>query len=60
MKRTSFRICFSAVEQAWNTQTATELSLDGPSGQVYSLVVGNELLFAGTQVLSLSFFVLQL
>ncbi|RZS29216.1 hypothetical protein BHM03_00062922 [Ensete ventricosum] len=39
--------------QAWNTQTATELSLDGPSGQVYSLVVGNEFLFAGTQCYSL-------
>ncbi|RWW70179.1 hypothetical protein BHE74_00022146 [Ensete ventricosum] len=26
------------------------LNLDGPIGQVYSLVVGNELLFAGTQV----------
>ncbi|CAL9077348.1 unnamed protein product [Musa acuminata var. zebrina] len=35
--------------KAWNMQTATDLSLDGPIGQVYSLVVGNELLFAGTQ-----------
>lgn len=35
-------------------QTATDLSLDGPIGQVYSLVVGNELLFAGTQVVFLS------
>ncbi|PON57837.1 Guanine nucleotide-binding protein, beta subunit [Trema orientale] len=35
--------------KAWNTQTTMELSLSGPVGQVYSLVVGNELLFAGTQ-----------
>ncbi|KAF4371292.1 hypothetical protein F8388_023452 [Cannabis sativa] len=35
--------------KAWNTQTNTESSLTGPVGQVYSLVVGNELLFAGTQ-----------
>lgn len=36
--------------QAWNAQTATDLSLSGPVGQVYALVVGNDLLFAGTQV----------
>ncbi|KAJ7975639.1 Zinc finger CCCH domain-containing protein [Quillaja saponaria] len=35
--------------KAWNTQTSTELSLSGPVGQVYALVVGNDLLFAGTQ-----------
>ncbi|KAL3645262.1 Zinc finger CCCH domain-containing protein 48 [Castilleja foliolosa] len=35
--------------KAWNIQTSTELSLDGPVGQVYSLVVGNDMLFAGTQ-----------
>ncbi|KAG8390288.1 hypothetical protein BUALT_Bualt01G0068000 [Buddleja alternifolia] len=35
--------------KAWNIQTPTELSLNGPVGQVYSLVVGNGLLFAGTQ-----------
>ncbi|KAL3834506.1 hypothetical protein ACJIZ3_009242 [Penstemon smallii] len=34
---------------AWNIQTSTELSLNGPVGQVYSLVVGSDLLFAGTQ-----------
>jgi hypothetical protein len=39
------------VLQAWNTQTSTELSLSGPAGQVYSMVVGNDLLFAGTQVI---------
>lgn len=37
--------------QAWNTQTTTEQTLDGPVGQVYALTVGNGMLFAGTQVL---------
>ncbi|KAJ6869739.1 zinc finger CCCH domain-containing protein 48 [Populus alba x Populus x berolinensis] len=37
------------VVKAWNTQTNTDLSLTGPVGQVYTLVVGNDLLFAGTQ-----------
>ncbi|XP_008795362.2 LOW QUALITY PROTEIN: zinc finger CCCH domain-containing protein 17-like [Phoenix dactylifera] len=35
--------------KAWNTQTAADLSLSGPTGQVYALVVGSEMLFAGTQ-----------
>ncbi|XP_042506251.1 zinc finger CCCH domain-containing protein 48-like [Macadamia integrifolia] len=35
--------------KAWNTQTVSELSLSGPVGQVHALVVGNEMLFAGTQ-----------
>ncbi|KAG9451669.1 hypothetical protein H6P81_004573 [Aristolochia fimbriata] len=35
--------------KAWNIQTITELSLIGPVGQVYSLIVGNEMLFAGVQ-----------
>ncbi|KAL2542024.1 Zinc finger CCCH domain-containing protein 48 [Abeliophyllum distichum] len=35
--------------KAWNIQTSIDLSLNGPVGQVYSLVVGNEMLFAGTQ-----------
>ena len=43
------------VLQAWNTQTSTELSLSGPAGQVYSMVVGNDLLFAGTQVIFLDY-----
>lgn len=38
--------------QAWNTQTNTDLSLSGPVGQVYAMAVGNDLLFAGTQVIS--------
>ncbi|KAL2558574.1 Zinc finger CCCH domain-containing protein 63 [Forsythia ovata] len=35
--------------KAWNIQTSIDLSLNGPVGQVYSLVVGNDMLFAGTQ-----------
>ncbi|WZZ65213.1 hypothetical protein YC2023_076583 [Brassica napus] len=35
--------------QAWNIQTNVDLSLTGPVGQVYSLVVATDLLFAGTQ-----------
>ncbi|OMO97943.1 hypothetical protein COLO4_14246 [Corchorus olitorius] len=35
--------------KAWNTQTNAELSLSGPVGQVYAMVVGNDLLFAGSQ-----------
>jgi hypothetical protein len=31
-------------------QTAAEMSLTGPTGQVYALAVANELLFAATQV----------
>ncbi|KAG5531001.1 hypothetical protein RHGRI_025827 [Rhododendron griersonianum] len=38
------------VVKAWNTQTSMDLSLNGPVGQVYALVVGNDLLFAGTQL----------
>ncbi|XP_022724808.1 zinc finger CCCH domain-containing protein 48-like isoform X2 [Durio zibethinus] len=41
------------IVKAWNTQTNLELSLSGPVGQVYAMVVGNDLLFAGTQVWSL-------
>ncbi|KAG4117946.1 hypothetical protein ERO13_D12G262300v2 [Gossypium hirsutum] len=35
--------------KAWNTQTNQEFSLSGPAGQVYAMIVGNSLLFAGTQ-----------
>lgn len=35
--------------KAWNTQTSAQLSLDGPTGQVYALVGVNEMLFAGVQ-----------
>jgi hypothetical protein len=37
--------------QAWNTQTSADLSLNGPVGQVYALVVGNDMLFAAVQVI---------
>ncbi|KAJ8752802.1 hypothetical protein K2173_008537 [Erythroxylum novogranatense] len=37
------------VVKVLNTQTNTELSLNGPLGQIYAMVVGNDLLFAGTQ-----------
>nr|GMD57081.1 zinc finger CCCH domain-containing protein 48 [Ipomoea batatas] len=35
--------------KAWNAQTAADLNLTGPVGQVYSIVVGNDMLFAGTE-----------
>lgn len=35
--------------KAWNIETVTDMSLSGPVGQVYALVVGNDMLFAGTQ-----------
>ncbi|XP_068634487.1 zinc finger CCCH domain-containing protein 17-like [Aristolochia californica] len=35
--------------KAWNTLTNTELNLTGPVGQVYSMIFGNETLFAGVQ-----------
>ncbi|XP_041998396.1 zinc finger CCCH domain-containing protein 63-like [Salvia splendens] len=35
--------------KAWNVQTSMELSLSGPVGQVYSIIVGNDLLFAGNK-----------
>ncbi|KAH7537964.1 hypothetical protein FEM48_Zijuj03G0148900 [Ziziphus jujuba var. spinosa] len=38
-----------SIVKAWNTQTNMDLSLSGPVGQVYALIVGNDLLFAGTQ-----------
>ncbi|GAB4826032.1 Zinc finger CCCH domain-containing protein 48 [Ancistrocladus abbreviatus] len=39
----------SNMVKAWNAQMGSDLSLSGPVGQVYALVVGNDLLFAGTQ-----------
>jgi hypothetical protein len=35
-------------------QTQAEMNLTGPTGQVYALAIGNELLFAATQVNFLS------
>lgn len=40
--------------QAWNIQTNAEFSLSAPAGQVHAMEVGNEMLFAGTQVKSLT------
>lgn len=37
--------------QAWNIQTEDDLSLEGPVGEVNSMVVGNDMLFAGAQVI---------
>ena len=37
-------------------ETNTDQSLSGPVGQVYSLVVGSDLLFAGTHVNFQAFF----
>ena len=45
---------FMMILQAWHTQNNTELSLSGPIGQVYALVFGNDLLFAGVQVILLT------
>ena len=36
--------------QAWHIESSAEFSLDGPVGEVYSMVVANEMLFAGAQV----------
>ncbi|PSS24341.1 Zinc finger CCCH domain-containing protein [Actinidia chinensis var. chinensis] len=35
--------------KAWNIQTQAELTLSGPVGQVYTMVVDNGVLFAGTR-----------
>ncbi|KAM3242887.1 hypothetical protein ACQJBY_055082 [Aegilops geniculata] len=35
--------------KVWNMQTQAEMNLTGPTGQVYALAIGNELLFAATQ-----------
>uniref|UniRef100_A0A1D1XVH8 Zinc finger CCCH domain-containing protein 17 n=1 Tax=Anthurium amnicola TaxID=1678845 RepID=A0A1D1XVH8_9ARAE len=42
-------IGISNAVKAVNTQTGVEMNLDGPLGQVYALVVGNDMLFAGVQ-----------
>ena len=36
--------------QAWNIESCANLSLDGPVGQIYAMVVNNDILFAGAQV----------
>ncbi|XP_058735039.1 zinc finger CCCH domain-containing protein 48-like [Vicia villosa] len=37
------------IVKAWNTQTASHLTLDGPKGRVLSMVVGNDTLLAGAE-----------
>ena len=39
--------------QAWNIQTNAKFSLRAAAGQVHAMDVGNEMLFAGTQIKSL-------
>ena len=36
--------------QAWNIESCADVSLDGPVGQIYAMVVNNDMLFAGAQV----------
>lgn len=36
--------------KACNIQTASEFTLGGPKGQVLAMVVGNDILFAGAEV----------
>lgn len=40
--------------QAWNIQTNAEFNLNGPVGQVHAMVVANEMLFAGAQVMTVT------
>ncbi|KAK3022833.1 hypothetical protein RJ639_046653 [Escallonia herrerae] len=37
------------VIKAWNIQSQSEVTLNGPAGQVFAMVVGNDMLFAGTE-----------
>ena len=36
--------------QAWNIEYCADLSLDGPVGQIYAMVVDHDMLFAGAEV----------
>lgn len=40
--------------QAWNIRTNAEFNLNGPVGQVHAMVVANEMLFAGAQVMTVT------
>lgn len=40
--------------QVWNIQAQAELTLNGPVGQVHAMVVGNNMVFAGIQVITLT------
>ncbi|KAL2347709.1 hypothetical protein Fmac_001709 [Flemingia macrophylla] len=39
--------CHTGGYCAWNIQTSSEFTLDGPKGQVLTMIVGNDTLFAG-------------
>ncbi|KAJ4845362.1 hypothetical protein Tsubulata_028014 [Turnera subulata] len=41
--------CMRNVVKAWNFETTTEFSLDGPTGHVYAMVVAGDMLFAAAQ-----------
>ena len=36
--------------QAWNIESCADLSLDGPVGQIYAMVVDHDMLLAGAEV----------
>ena len=44
------------VVKAWNVQAGSEFTLDGPKGQVLSMVVGNDTLLAGAEVTTMLWF----
>ncbi|XP_058725824.1 zinc finger CCCH domain-containing protein 48-like [Vicia villosa] len=39
------------IVKAWNMQTASHLTLDGPKGRVLAMVVGNDTLLAGAEII---------
>jgi hypothetical protein len=36
--------------KAWNIQTGSQYTLDGPNGRVLAMIVGNDILLAGAEV----------
>jgi len=39
------------VVKAWNTETNSEFTLNGPKGRILHMTVGNDILFAGAEVI---------
>ena len=37
--------------KAWNTETNSEFTLNGPKGRILYMTVGNDVLFAGAEVI---------
>nr|CAN70547.1 hypothetical protein VITISV_009667 [Vitis vinifera] len=37
------------INKAWNIKSCADLSLDGPVGQIYAMVVDHDMLFAGAE-----------